>query len=623
MANFDTVGQQCLTGVIRDSDPAALLSEHVVQQIARGVWGASFRPQPPLLGGESDNKLLLHPDRACEGCGTQRCPQPSLASAAVILDVTGWIQKSHVPLRCRKRKGCDWSGRLQWHNYVVAHGKHLFRGRPDELQCLMLSASFGFTIAYLRQLHARMLREHVSFAGEAWVATAVHAGCPGETAAPGGHLRLYLSEGWHKWRLALRLQAMGAVACLRELNLSEPAEVCIAARWSDLLSHFNKSVAEAAAASGARCDVLIVDGNAKNRRSVCAASFQHRVWDDNLNRGVRVACPCTPMLGSIFCRTHQSWEVEDCVQQQDPNLEIVAHRVDGGNVEVVESSRQFLFQVRAADQDSDASEWKREDELAPSLVSQYFATLGKRRLTEATESKGKKARRDAAWRNHIKQAMSDITPLWDALSPRERQQTLALHAAAADLDAVACSTHKEGEREKLLHGRTAGVLVACMSNGLVVGFRECYGVESLSQRYLFVSELRSRFPALDLIVHDDACHLHKYAEGRAADSVHAASLSPPKMLYACDGFHATGHTDQWCLATCHPKAPHLAAKLTGIRTSVCEFTFTWLSQYKHQAKHMSEHTFKHFIMEMIEAHNRQVLTGATSHLPRARRSRGL
>ena len=216
--------------------------------------------------------------------------------------------------------------------------------------------------------------------------------------------------------------------------------------------------------------------------------------------------------------------------------------------------------------------------------------------------------------------MTAITPMWDARSSEERQQTFALHAAAADLEAVRCRTHKEGEQQKLLHSRTAGVLVACLSNGLIVAFRECYGVESLSQRYLFISELKARFPLLTVVVHDDACHLHKFAEARSSDSPHASDISPPKMLYACDGFHASGHTDPWCMANCHPKAPHVVEKLSGIRTSVCEFTFTWFSQYKHQTKHMSEHTFKHFIMEMIEAHNQQVLKGSTSHLPRAHRT---
>ena len=56
------------------------------------------------------------------------------------------------------------------------------------------------------------------------------------------------------------------------------------------------------------------------------------------------------------------------------------------------------------------------------------------------------------------------------------------------------------------------------------------------------------------------------------------------------------------------------------RSSVCEFTFTWLSQYKHQTKHMSQFTFNFFLLEMIDAHNDRIRKGRTDHLPRARRA---
>ena len=60
--------------------------------------------------------------------------------------------------------------------------------------------------------------------------------------------------------------------------------------------------------------------------------------------------------------------------------------------------------------------------------------------------------------------------------------------------------------------------------------------------------------------------------------------------------------------------------MQGIRTSVCEFTFTWLSRFRFQTKHMSEFGFKWFLLEMIDAHNTFVLKGHTDHLPRATRS---
>lgn len=120
----------------------------------------------------------------------------------------------------------------------------------------------------------------------------------------------------------------------------------------------------------------------------------------------------------------------------------------------------------------------------------------------------------------------------------------------------------------------------------------------MSQRYLFVSGLVDLYPEIVAIVHDDACHLHKFCASRAACSERALRLAPPQIRYICDLFHMLGHTDGWCKVNCNPYAPHLEPFLDGVRTSVCEFTFTWFSQYKHQSKHMSEFGFKFFAQEM-------------------------
>ena len=59
----------------------------------------------------------------------------------------------------------------------------------------------------------------------------------------------------------------------------------------------------------------------------------------------------------------------------------------------------------------------------------YFARNGLEALRKAAARKVEKPRRDAAWRAYVRQAMLDIGPLWDALSPEEREMTLALHSA--------------------------------------------------------------------------------------------------------------------------------------------------------------------------------------------------
>ena len=88
-------------------------------------------------------------------------------------------------------------------------------------------------------------------------------------------------------------------------------------------------------------------------------------------------------------------------------------------------------------------------------------------------------------------------------------------SAAEDLSAVACVTHKEHEPLQL--AKSAGVLCVCPSSGLIVLLREIFGCESLSQRYFALSEAKCLLPEAVLCVHDDACHLLKYAERRKQD----------------------------------------------------------------------------------------------------------
>jgi len=93
------------------------------------------------------------------------------------------------------------------------------------------------------------------------------------------------------------------------------------------------------------------------------------------------------------------------------------------------------------------------------------------------------------------------------------------------------------------------------------------------------------------------------------DSAAAAGIAPPKLTYVCGKLHMAGHTDAWCRKTCDPDLPEHASVLKGIRTSVCEFTFTWLSKYKHQTKHMNEYGFKFFLLDMAWSHNEIILQG--------------
>jgi hypothetical protein len=103
--------------------------------------------------------------------------------------------------------------------------------------------------------------------------------------------------------------------------------------------------------------------------------------------------------------------------------------------------------------------------------------------------------------------------------------------------------------------RSGGFLVACTPEGFVTDAFEFMGAESCSQRYLFVARLKELFPDLNVLMHDDACHLRRFADGRAHRSPFAKLLAYPQMHYILDRFHARSHVDQWCKDNVHPKIP--------------------------------------------------------------------
>lgn len=563
-----------LLELLEGADAAALLTPQILSRLADHLTAGGVRLWPPLLGSETAAGILAHPRLECPSCGAKRKSEASAAADAVILDVAGAFRKRHTPIRCRSMR-CAAQGQRQWHNYLTAGGQHKFTGPVAGLQCFMLTARFGVTVAWLQQLTWRITREHVTFAGEASVAQTIAREAAASALLP-QRLRLYIAEVWFKWRLVSRLEAIGVKD---DVDLHAGVEDLIERFWERLETAFVRDTAQRARVAGMRCDVLVVDGNAKNRRPMCAMALQHAVWDNGLNRSVRVGCPRTPLLGSKFCREHAEEEGEEFLAG---DLEITAHEPAGPAQ--MGSRPQLRLKVRETVGDG-RDMWVSEEVVHPKLVREYLRRTGAARLGGATDKRRRLA-----------------TPSSAAAGSND----LPLLALDTDLGSVACRTHKEDAPQQRLLARTAGVLCACLSSGIIVMVREIYGCESLSQRYLFISALVENYPEAEVIVHDDACHLHKFAQARASSSERAQRIAPPSLRYACDSFHMAGHKDAWCRANCDPRSGHFASILAGIRTSVCEFTFAWLSGYKSQTKHMSEWSFRFFLQEVVQFHNESI-----------------
>ena len=463
----------------------------------------------------------------------------------------------------------------------------------------MLTTTFGVTVIYLQYLHHRMLREHVSFSGEADVARAMEAACGTEARLP-GRLRLYLSHAWFLWRLlmrqdeARRRHASGEFRSPstsraepegEDVDLLLPIEIALQRFYPSWEALFHSVTAKEARDNGHRTDLQVIDGNAKNRRTVCAAALRHKIECTTLRTGVRVCCPRTPLLGSMFCSVHlPDASGADVALDYD----IVDHDRPGAAQPDVHQTLQLLVREKATDGQGHGHRefWIEEELVNPAAVATYFRKVGDDRAAQRFEKKCKRLATQPVRKRKLAAAVeeADVEIAGAALLPER--------SSASDLDAVSCRTHKETPSMTREHEKSAGLLVSCLSSGVVPSVREILGCESLSQRYMFVADLKELYPELSTVVHDDACHLHRFARARGDVSAVAGSLAPPNMCYVCDIFHMAGHVDPWCLEHCNPRAPCFESVLAGVRTSVCEFTFTWLSQYKHQTKHMSEFGFK-------------------------------
>ena len=598
------IGRTCawLRRIIEVGDPAALLPPAAVNQLAASLENAGVQSSQPFLGGEAEPSQLMHVTCSCPFCGQAMTSRPSMSANAVVLDVNGPLRKHHVPIRCDSPT-CVHNGLYQWHNYYVLLGRHVFNGMPGSMQVIMLTSRFGVSIAFLEQLHLRLLREHVSFAGEADVARRFSQRRGTAHLLP-KRLRLYLSQAWYVWRLML-CREMFVDEALPELDLRRPVEEYIAQAWPLLVAAFESTTARRARQAGMKTDVQVMDGNAKNRRLVCAAFLRHMLTCHRLGRSVCVGCPHTPLLGSAFCSDHASEE------SADVDYEIVTHEIpEPGGLEIGASLRLLVRQTSGKHEEV----WVDEQFVDPRMSNAYFKRIGDKSRAAAADKRRKRMLDRQVRMKQIENDMDALAEIWTELTPENLEQILSERSTADDLSAVACNTHKETDSERQDCARTAGLLVACLSCGIITSMCEVLGCESLSQRYLFLSALVALYPELVAMVHDDACHLHKFCERRAHCSVAAARLAPPRMHYICDVFHMVGHTDSWCTLNCNPRAPHLVQYVDGVRTSVCEFTFTWFSQYKHQSKHMSEWGFKFFLQQMCAAHNDAIFDGDESHL---------
>ena len=180
---------------------------------------------------------------------------------------------------------------------------------------------------------------------------------------------------------------------------------------------------------------------------------------------------------------------------------------------------------------------------------------------------------------------------WSSAGPRERSS---------------CSTHKETHSHIVAAARTAGFITAVSASGVVVDVDELIGAESLSQRYRFLARLALRLPSLNIVVHDDACHLRLMAESQEKRTATATRLAEA-YNYIVDEYHSTGHVGQWCSENVMPELEKNAALLRGFPTNICETMNSELSPLGHTVHHMGRWTCQLFVQEAVDVLNMKTL----------------
>ena len=291
-----------LAQAICDADPAAQISPELVHHLATRLEPL-FNQRVAVFGRESKAQELVPQLVACPGCGGRLAECRSSAAAAIVVDLSGLVQKQHIPLRCR-RSSCPDFGVLLWYNYTVRSGCHHFAGELPELNCFMLSATFGFSVPWLQQFHVRMVRQHASFTSEADVLGAQAAYNSQLHLLPTARLRLLISQGWFAWRLLTRVHQSNLD--LASFDFLRPMEDMIGLFLPQLQREFGRTTLEEAQKATMRCDVVVLDGNAKNRRAVCGASLAGETFSKELRRVVRHNCANTPAFRRCFCPAHCS-----------------------------------------------------------------------------------------------------------------------------------------------------------------------------------------------------------------------------------------------------------------------------------------------------------------------------
>jgi hypothetical protein len=162
-----------------------------------------------------------------------------------------------------------------------------------------------------------------------------------------------------------------------------------------------------------------------------------------------------------------------------------------------------------------------------------------------------------------------------------------------DLKSV-CNVDKE---YFICKNRTAGVLVAAHSCGVIVNYKEMITAEGLTQVARLV-ETTNSFQEIKYVCYDNGCKLDSHVNNmdyNYPDSVR-------NIKFFIDRLHLKNHIQE-----CQKYSCDKDKVMRFINSQVCEQLFYSIGKFKHMTKHMSKNHFNFFYLMVFEEMNKKKL----------------
>lgn len=300
--------------------------------------------------------------------------------------------------------------------------------------------------------------------------------------------------------------------------------------------------------SGHRCSVsgcgtvLVVDGNMKNHRSVCAASEAGYIEYDGLPGQVKTGCTNTPEQKNRFCSLHKPRALTCSHNSSNTIIESILEKKTTRSV--------THYKVLWLGVEDCYATWELEKHIPSQLIKEFEESA----LLEIDEISSKSVgqtskilnitRSDNA-KHQLKKSKIDRTTI--------DMDNGAFASNSEDVNGLHCNTEKDKIK---LHDRSAGLLAGIWPCGIITILDELFKTESKAQVYGclhgFVHCNRENTADIATLCYDDGCHLRKYSRNPLRAKLTDVATIMSRWNIVIDKMHFSGHSDPWCRENCNP-----------------------------------------------------------------------